>query len=615
MKSHFILTTKRLLFLFALYTFFRIYFFIYNFADYKDIPSAEVLRSFFMGTRFDWAAIFILNGFFFIIWLLPFQQVHRGIMGRSLMLLFCVVNIICAAMNLADAELIHFSGQKLTLNYFKIAEDIRHQSLQLIYHYWFTALLVVFSGFLIVRYFPKYNGEEYQKRWHHYGLVTLVFLLTAGFGIRGGLQNKPLREAHAYSFSNNQLGHLAINSTFTFLRSLKSKSQQKLNFYSDDEISKILKRDRTAHFKNKWREPQNVVIIILESWALEFVGAANGGAGYTPFFDDLAKRGLLFTNFFANGRRSIEAIPSILSSIPSLLNEAFLTSSYQGIHINGLGDILRDRGYSTAFFHGATNGSMFFDSYTMRLGFQKYYGLNEYPNKEKDWDGFWGIFDEPFFTFVAQELGRIKKPFAVSMFSLSSHQPFTLPAQYIGKFNPGTLPVHPTIAYADLALKKFFEEAEKQDWYKNTLFVITGDHTTVSDQKKYQDTLGPYRVPLLLFHPQIQWPKVNLERAAQHADILPTVLDVIDVIDEEKNKLSDVGTSVFSNDDDAFVVNKPADGFWYLSGEHFIKLDPQLKLIEPAQLSPDDVHWARLKAYLQKFVNGVIDNKLYNDRQ
>jgi phosphoglycerol transferase MdoB-like AlkP superfamily enzyme len=126
------------------------------------------------------------------------------------------------------------------------------------------------------------------------------------------------------------------------------------------------------------------VIIILESF-----GNENIRIGYTPFFDSLATHSYYFKNGFANGKLSIDAVPSTLSSIPSLMNHSLITSNYSLNEIYGLPKILKDNGYATSFFHGAFNGSQNFDQYCKVAGFDNYFGKNEYEGPES-FDGTWG---------------------------------------------------------------------------------------------------------------------------------------------------------------------------------------------------------------------------------
>lgn len=605
------IVAKRFIFLFVAYFLLRMFFYLHNFSHYESIAFREIVSAFLMGARYDVAAILKINLVFFILWMTPWPALHKGFFAKFIFTLFTLVNFVFFSFNTIDAELISFSGQRLTMNYLSITQDINNQWGQLVRYYWFITIFTLFFFFIFFWYFPNKPEDQLNLKAQNLKLnFILIFLFVAlsVVGVRGGLQNKPLRTAHAFAYTSEELGNLALNSSFTFLNNIGKAAQKKINFMSGEEAVALLSRDRTPHFSKKWSRPQNVLIIIVESLALEFVGAANNGKGYTPFIDKLSKKSLFFNNFFSNGRRSIEALPSILASVPSLLNSDFLTSNYQGAKILGLGEILKQQGYVTAFFHGAQNGSMFFDSFAVRAGFELYFGLREYPERNRDTDGFWGVYDEPFLQFTREKITEFKKPFAAVVFTLSSHQPYLVPSQYVGRFPKGTLEIHQSIGYTDYAIEQFFKSIESEPWYNNTLFVLTGDHTQKSDQSFYQNTLGDYRVPLILYHPQIniqQWPSVDLMRPAQHSDILPTVLDVLDVSCKD---LSNLGSSVFSSMDDAFVVNRTAEGYWYLSKNNFIKMDFSGVLTEGDSQSQ---YLKKFKAYVQYVINGLIENKLF----
>ena len=157
---------------------------------------------------------------------------------------------------------------------------------------------------------------------------------------------------------------------------------------------------------------------------------------FTPFIDSLIQESLVFTNGFSNGRRSIEGIPAVIAGIPSLMNSPFITSAYSGDKFYSLPYLLKQEGYNTSFYHGGTNGTMGFDNFCKAAGIDAYYGRYEY-NNDKDFDGNWGIFDEPFLQFMAKSLDKTPQPFMASVFTLSSHHPYTIPEKYKNKFIKG----------------------------------------------------------------------------------------------------------------------------------------------------------------------------------
>jgi phosphoglycerol transferase MdoB-like AlkP superfamily enzyme len=350
--------------------------------------------------------------------------------------------------------------------------------------------------------------------------------------------------------------------------------------------------------------------------------AAGNLGNHTPFLDELSEKGLLFKNAYANSRRSIEGIASILAGIPSLMTESFINSQYVSNFFWGIGSLLSERNYSSAFFHGAKNGSMYFDQFTQKAGIQSYFGLNEYPHKS-DYDGSWGIWDEPFLQWTAQKINAMPQPFLASIFTLTSHHPFKIPQQYQGAFPKGNLDILESIAYTDLALKKFFDEIRKQPWFANTLFVISADHTYKNSLPEFDHVLGKFRIPILFFHPQISFKAVDPHQQISQIDILPSILDFLGFKMKEQNYL---GRSVFVLGDRSVTLYD--EGAFYTLAENQILR--WVKGKEPQVFNVSDVDFKnplktenglppRLlqtqRATLQYFSEGMWDNRLYYPQQ
>ncbi|MHC2992595.1 hypothetical protein OB13_13745, partial [Pontibacter sp. HJ8] len=510
-----------------------------------------------------------------------------------------------------------FIGRRSGNEILTITGDVLNQIGQLAGYYWYMGLGFVVLLVAIARVYPKAALIPHQPPvlWKRY----LRLLLVAAFvvlGIRGGIQLKPLRPAHAFVLEPAVLGHLSLNSPFTFIKSIgKSKLEEKHYFASDAELLAAMNFD-----PNKYAQPQdsplqeNVVLIILESFASEYVGALNNGQGYTPFLDSLAKEGLLFRNNFANGRKSIEALPSIMSGLPSLLQEPYIISPYQSNTLYSIGHLLRDAGYESAFFHGATNGTMGFNEFTRMSGIARYYGLDEYPSelRERDYDGNWGIFDEPYLQYVAGELNTIRQPFFATLFTLSSHHPYTVPDKYKNKFPKGELEIHESVGYADHALRAFFETASKQPWYQNTLFILVADHTQKSIRPEYQNELGFFRVPLLLFHPGKKL-QADEQKVTQHADILPTLVDYLNL---PTDKLLPFGQSVLDTAGTGHALFYNGASYFMVQQQGVTELtaDDQTRFYtypDMAPASPSELQEKQLKAYVQYFRNKMVANDLY----
>jgi phosphoglycerol transferase MdoB-like AlkP superfamily enzyme len=355
----------------------------------------------------------------------------------------------------------------------------------------------------------------------------------------------------------------------------------------------------------------------LESFGNEFVGSYSNEKTYTPFLDSLINESLSFEFAYANGKKSIEAVPAIVASVPSLMDNPYISSPYANNKIETLASILKKRGYSTAFYHGATNGSMRFDSFAAQAGYDKYYGRFEY-NNDAHFDRTWGILDEYFNPWSARMMTKLKQPFHSTLFTLSSHHPYYVPPHMKNKVIHGPQPIGASISYGDVSLRKFFEEARKQPWFKNTLFVLCADHTPSTSTALYNERSMMYRIPILFYHPGGKLEKKKEKIVFQQLDILPTALELLNV----EEKIYSYGRSYYGKGS--------REAFAYLEGTHYYFRDRymltftderarSLYVLSTQKKSPVDsmkyqrnnvhLYERRLKAIIQRYNRDLVNNQ------
>jgi len=401
LSTHQIRLLKRLLFLLIPYTLLRVGFFFYHIDMYREFSRDEILMSFLLGIRFDIAAIVLVNAVPILLSFIKtfnhkFLSLERG--------LFIILNTAAFITAVDDYELFLFLGKRLSFDFFVIADDILIQLPQIILNYWYLPLSAILFGigfyFFDKRFFTLNNKKA---TWFSY--VTGLLLLGIAFiGIRGGLQHKSINVQSAFIQGKNELGHLVLNTPYHFLRTLKNKPMKSLSYFSsDDEAKNVILNQRELRQGIQGHAKANVVLIILESFSNEYMEA-----GYTPFLNKLKNESLFFGRHLANGRRSIEALPSLLCGLPSLMAEPISKSIFQGNKFNCFPRILRDAGYTNYFFHAGARGTMGFESYTLANGFHRYFSREDYG--DKDYDGTWGVFDLPYLQYVADEIGKMPYP-------------------------------------------------------------------------------------------------------------------------------------------------------------------------------------------------------------
>lgn len=575
-NEYFVLIYRFIIVMF-LYSVGRILFYLFNQSMFPQVNFASFIQIMRGGVMFDTSAVLYLNALYFLLYLLPLPFKFNNNYLRFLKWVFMVINGLGLAFNHIDIIYYRFILKRTTASVFDIVSyddgNIR-LILRFFYDFWYIALIWLLTLFVLERLYsifkpiPVFKG----KGWRYLISSVIALILVAGLsviGMRGGYMpsTRPISMNNAGKYVNStQEMALVQNTPFCILRTWGKKAFELRHYFtSEEELNQIytpVKISKPAHNQKH----DNVVVIILESFSREFIGSLNKNLnhgqykGYTPFLDSLISKSFVFTNAFANGRKSIDAIPSITASIPALV-VPYVISERSGNRINSLASLLSKEGYQTAFFHGAPNGSMGFDAFAKIAGFQRYVGKNEYGD-DNGFDGVWGIWDEPFFQFFAGQMNQMKEPFFTTIFSVSSHHPFKVPDQYREQFPEENIPLQKCIRYTDLALKKFFEKASKMPWYKNTLFVITSDHCSESDFKEYKTAVNYFAAPLIFYKGDGSLIGKD-DSLAQQIDIMPSVLGYLNY----PKPYVAFGNNLFDPSSQRFVINYIEDTYQFLTGD------------------------------------------------
>ena len=497
------------------------------------------------GLMFDTTAILYTNALYIVLMLFPWHKKENHTYHIVCKWLYLIVNGVALAMNLADSVYFQYTMRRTTSTVF--GEFSNEGNLGSIigkefFNHWYLVLLFAIVMFALWRLYamPELNYRKLLYKWKYNTICTIALLLTIPLsigGIRGGFTTavRPITISNANQYAKRPTdAALVLNTPFALIRTIDTNVFVVPTYFdSTAEMEKVYTPIHTPQSSLSTQlSTKNVVILIVESFGREYIGALNrdldGGKykGYTPFVDSLIAHSITFSHSYCNGRKSIDGMPSILSSIPMFVEPFFLTPASMN-DMTGLAGILGNEGYETAFFHGAENGSMGFQAFAQKTGFQHYYGRTEYETSQgkDDFDGTWAIWDEPFLQYFANEMSNMKQPFMTALFTASSHHPFAIPEQYKSKYPEDHLPIHKCIRYTDHAIEQFFNTAQKQPWFNNTIFVLTSDHTNQSDHAEYQTDLGGFCSPIIIYEPGRE-PQLQ-DKIAQQIDILPTVLGML----------------------------------------------------------------------------------------
>ena len=612
-------------FLLVLYSISRLAFYLFNFGYFAGVESAALGPMFFYGTRFDLAVLAYLNAPFLLCFFQPFPISNRKLYERILWWLFIVPNGFALFTNLADAAFFPFSAKRATFDVFYLVgtgNDFWIMFPRYLANHWHLVLLLIVQIFCLSFVYKKLaaamirwrTSRPYLIEYISTALVTIALIVISA---RGGLQFKAIFPVQAAQYASAQYASLVLNTPFTLWHSAIRRSLKAKNYFTEEELAR--------HFST-YHAPaggefirRNVVFIVLEGFSREYVGSLNGGKECcTPFFDTLIQKGLTFEKGYANGQSSITGLPSTVASLPSFTGGAFITSRYINNRFTGIGTLLSEKGYTTSFFHGGTNGTMAFDVFMKLVGFDHYYGRTEY-NNDADYDGNWGIWDEEYLQYFAQSLLTMKQPFFATVFTLTSHEPYWIPERYKNTFPAGEPEHLHSLRYADFALRRFFETAQTMPWYHDTLFVLLADHTMGTSQTADRGRVESYSIPIVFFTPAGDLTG-RYTKIFQQLDIMPTLLDILHY---DKPYFS-FGTSAFSPRPDRYAYSFSQGLFQIISegmvlhfgegqkvGLYNYENDRLLQAnLLGRNLPEEQALETQLKAFIQSYSTALVENKM-----
>lgn len=545
------MTITRLIFLFA------------NFNAFKSIGLSDFLAGLWMDLIT--IGIFFIPFYAFSLFPLPFY--HKKGYQIFLKVIFHITNTVIIAFNLIDVEYYKYTAKRSTGDLFSMVStgnDMNQLLLTFITDFWWLIVLFALLIFVSNWLYNKTKRRETAKAQLHFDILNFIVISALLFIVgRGGLGYRPADMLTASQLTSPQNTALVSNTPLSIIKTLGKASLTEMSFFPENSKS-IYTPIHNGSKRHQLREDLNVMVIIMESFGNEWIGKKNG-KNYTPFLDSLLDQSLYFDNAFANGKKSIEAVPAIFAGIPSLLDNPYISSHYGTNAINSLPQLLKEKGYSSAFYHGATNGSMKFDVFTAHLGFDHYFGRTEY-NNEDHTDATWGVLDEYFMPWTAKSITtELKEPFLAGLFTLSSHHPYFVPEEHRVQLPAGPHPMAKSVAYADMSLRLFFEEAKKQPWYENTVFVICADHTPAGTTMRFTQRIGMYQIPIAFYDPKGKIkPEVDGQLFNQ-IDIMPTLLDMVGY---DKDVYS-FGNSYYKNNV-PFSVNYIENSHLYFEGDYMI---------------------------------------------
>ena len=513
---------------------------------------------------------------FILLLLLPFKFTYNRYYKIFLAILWSLVFIAILALCIADIIYFEFSQRHVSNELLSLADDMNiifdMAFGSLIYYTIISFFIFTLLTLLFVKIFKSTLKDQRLRKRDYFYFFLIILMLFAG--IRNSFEKKSFGIVDAYAVSKTSSGVLTINGFYSFYRTLGvykgGERVNLMNFEKAQPIAKeFLKSDKFIFTNEDYpaqralkskenRNKYNIVIVLLESWGAEHI---DGFTRYkelnvTPYFKKLSNEGLKYTNFYANGYRSIYGITSVYTGITLPSGFQYLGNGLELTNLSYLGQIAKQNGYSTIASQSSNRRSYRVDSVSLLAGFNEFYGAEDMPNVEIVDEGRipdTGTYDYNMFNFMHEKLNNIKEPFLSFMFTSTNHSDFHLPSakferyphdlkNYYGYLN--------SLIYVDNAIERFIEGVKKEPWFDNTIFIFTSDHGSgnalgnigkdLRPDDKLVSNIEGYRIPLLIYAPKIFKPK-KLDILGSHNDIKPTIIDLLGF----ENSFSSMGNSLF----------------------------------------------------------------------
>lgn len=525
----------------------RMALFIWQFERFSQVNESYWL-SFVYGLKMD--TILALALLFPILFLLTLTPKFTSKLVDKLVGYYYLV-VLMLGVYVESATFPFFAQYDVRPNYLFVEylEHVQEVSAMLIADYKLALLLTFIAMFIVAKiYLKNAKGRflpsfeiSYVKRAALLVPLLLIFVI----GIRSSFGHRPANISDALYSSNRVLNEITKNSLYSVFYAIYStKHESDVKKYGSMPINNAIDRvkiklniqdSRSEYIFNRavetnfpQKQSKNLVIFIQESVGAQFVESVGGEAGITPYFNKLSNEGILFTDAYSNGTRSIRGLAGLVAGNFSVPGKGVLKRNKSQQDFFTMASLLKSHDYETIFLYGGESRFDNMKSWFSGNGFDRIIEQSDFVNPE--YVGSWGVSDEDLVIRSNQEFKQYYKnnqKFAAVMFSTSNHAPFDFPEDKIELVKGVEVKsVKNAIKYADHAIGRFIQLARQEEYYKDTIFVIAADH----DVRVYGDDLVPvsrFHIPALILGKGVV-PK-KYEKIATQPDILATSLDLIGV--------------------------------------------------------------------------------------
>lgn len=576
MKSRFQLIIRYFLFWLLFFLFARLFFMIYQFPLTMSIPASDWLGIYIRGIWMDLSLIgyiLLVSGVFLSLLFFISAKTLRLVFHLFTIILLSITSLIIVA----DAELYRNWGFRIDATpilYLKTPGEAMAsvKPLLMILLLGVTALYFTIFFFLYKKnVFPTRLRVEKGSWW--FMPVFLFFSALMIIPIRGGFGIAPMNTGKVYFSQNVFSNHAALNAAYNMMYSL-SKSSAMYKRYPDyidrDKGEKIFKEltdgGETSINVLKSNKP-NIVIILLESFSSKLIEPLGGRAGVTPCFNKLCDEGILFTRMFSSGDRSDKGLIAVISGFPAQSTQSIIKYPLKSQKLPTISGMLNDSGYHTAFYYGGDPDFANIRSYLFSSRFKRIITQDDFPRAYRN--SKWGVHDEYTFSKLLSDIDTARMPFFKMLFTLTSHEPFEIPAKPRFPGNTEEDQFINSAFYADSCLGAFFEEAKKRDWYSNTLFILIADHGHRHLGKHPNYAPEKFAIPMLWVGGALEVKPMRINTVCSQVDLSSTLLKQLGY---QVNRFT-FSKDLFQRDIKGYAYYAFNDGFGFLTDSTTVIFD------------------------------------------
>lgn len=560
------------------------------------LPLPEILQSMAHGLYMD----FSMAGYFSImpIFILAFRPwLKDSLLFGILKYYHCFLVPLVALLACTDLEIYHSWGHRLDsaiLPYLAFPKEALASAMS-------SPLLLLCSIWILLSALGIYSWLRLSS-WMRKNLAgskisslpVLVLSAACIIPIRGGFQLAPMNQSSVYFSSKRILNQAAENPIWVFCQSLLEGNNEALQkiyvVHSMEEANKFRDSLFEDHGKNKQLllpGKHNVVLIVWESLSAKVAGCTNGIDPSTPNLDKMARKGLNFTNIYANGDRSDKGLVSILSATPAFGKISLMSHPNITAKLPFLNRRFQDQGYKSAYLYGGELEFANMKSYLLNAGFDKLIGKEDFP--PETYNSKWGAHDEVVFDRQLKEADKETQPFFHMLFTLSSHEPFEVP----GEKTPAGLPTDSLFCrahrYTDRCLGNWVKSASKKPWWKNTLVIVVADHGHTLPGNSGDSDPEKYRIPMVWFGPALGEHRCKVEKLGNQTDLFTSLCWQMG----DSSSLPPLSKNLLSNESKDFAMYAYRNGCSLLT--------PKEQIHHGDEMKPDRASLLRQFAYSYLF--------------